>query len=142
MPGFIMFLMSFPSCSLDLTVQRTALVRTLSAFKTEATVTLEVEAYVLPTRLRLKKRSQDVVTSLHTLPSSHPIHYVLERAKRRSQNVESLPRFPLAEVMKTMDCEWLSVLETINYRSLAPWDLPAFEEISIDSKQDRARKIP
>jgi ribonuclease HI len=120
------------------TVQRTALIRTLSAFKTVATATLEVEAYVLPTRLRLKKRAQDVVASLHTLPCSHPIHDVLERAKRRSQNVGSLPRFPLAEVMKTMDRERLSVLETIDYRPLAPWDPPAFEEIRIDSDRDRA----
>jgi hypothetical protein len=73
------------------TVQRTALIQTLSAFKTVATATLEVEAYVLPTRLRLKKRAQDVVASLHTLPCSHPIKDVLERAKRRSQNVGSLP---------------------------------------------------
>jgi hypothetical protein len=40
--------------------------------------------------------------------------------------------------MKTMDREHLSVLETIDYTPLAPWDPPAFEEISIDSDRDRA----
>jgi hypothetical protein len=36
------------------TIQRTALIRILSAFRTVATTTLEVEAYVLPTHLRLR----------------------------------------------------------------------------------------
>jgi hypothetical protein len=35
------------------TVQRVPLIRTLSAFKTVATMALEVEAHVLPTNLRL-----------------------------------------------------------------------------------------
>jgi hypothetical protein len=120
------------------TVQRAALTRILSAFKTVATQTMEVEAHVLPTRLRLKKRAQNVITSLYTLPDSHPIHNVLMRAKRRSQNVGSSARFPLAESMKTMDLERLDALETIDPKPLRPWSPPAFAEIRIDLDRDRA----
>ncbi|KAK9846241.1 hypothetical protein MYU51_001967 [Penicillium brevicompactum] len=55
------------------TVQRTALIRILSAFRTVATTTLEVEAHVLSTHLRLRQRAQNTITSLHTLPRDHPI---------------------------------------------------------------------
>ena len=55
------------------TVQRTALIRILSAFRTVATTTLEVEAHVLPTHLRLRHRAQNTIASLHTLPRDHPI---------------------------------------------------------------------
>ena len=59
------------------TVQRTALIRILSAFRTVATTTLEVEAHILPTHLRLRHRAQNTIASLHTLPRDHPIwiHY-------------------------------------------------------------------
>ena len=120
------------------TVQRTALIRILSAFKTVATSTMEVEAHVLPTRLRLKRRAQNVVTSLSTLPYCHPIRDVLERARRRSQNIKTSPVFPLAEVLKTMDLGRLSAIETIDPRPLAPWIPPTFEEIEIDPDRDRA----
>ena len=46
------------------TVQRAALIRILSAFKTATTQPLEVKTYVLPARLRLKKRAYKVVVSL------------------------------------------------------------------------------
>jgi hypothetical protein len=48
------------------TIQREALIRMLSAFKITATQTLEMEAYVPSTRLRLKRRGRDVVASLFT----------------------------------------------------------------------------
>ena len=120
------------------TVQRAALIRILSAFKTTATQTMEVEAYILPTRLRLKKRAQNVITSLCTLPESHPIHNVVARAKRRSLNVGTSARFPLAEAMKTMDLGRLEALETINPSPLAPWAPPVFAEISIDTDREEA----
>ena len=52
-------------------VQRTALLKILSAFRTVATQTLEVEAYVPPTGLRLKRRAQDTISCLYTLPQGH-----------------------------------------------------------------------
>jgi ribonuclease HI len=120
------------------TVQRTALIRILSAFKTVATPTLEVESHVLPTRLRLKKRAQEVVTRLCTLPRNHPTHSALERAKRRSENIKASPIFPLAETIKTMDLRRLNAIETIDPRPLIPWTPPVFEEIRIDSDRDKA----
>jgi hypothetical protein len=54
-------------------VQRAALIRVLSAFRTVATATLDVEAHVLPTHLRLRYRAQNTITRLHTLPQRHPI---------------------------------------------------------------------
>jgi hypothetical protein len=55
------------------TVQRTTLIRILSAFRTVATATLEVEAHILPTHLRLRHRAQNTIANLHTLPREHPI---------------------------------------------------------------------
>jgi ribonuclease HI len=120
------------------TVQRAALIRILSAFKSTATQTMEVEAYILPTPLRLKKRAQNVITSLCTLSDSHPIHNVVARAKRRSFNVGTSARFPLAEAMKTMDLRQLETLETINPAPLAPWAPPVFAEISINTEREEA----
>jgi hypothetical protein len=45
------------------TVQRTALIRILSAFRTVATSTLDVEAYILPIHLRLRQRAQTTFLS-------------------------------------------------------------------------------
>src|SRR4051794_24839658 len=64
-------------------VQRSALIRVHSSFRTVATQTLEVEAHVPPTRLRLKQRAQDVISNLCTLPQEHPIQEVILRTKRR-----------------------------------------------------------
>ncbi|KAJ5240522.1 uncharacterized protein N7469_002113 [Penicillium citrinum] len=47
------------------TLQRSSLIRILSAFRTVATSTLEVEAHVLPTHLRLRLRAQRTVAQLH-----------------------------------------------------------------------------
>lgn len=120
------------------TIQRTALIRILSAFKTVSTQAMEVEAYILPTRLRLKERAQRMVTRWCTLPESHPMHEVTTRARKRSRLLGSSPRFPLAEVMKTMDLDRLNALETIHPRPLKPWDTPTFEEIKIHPDRDAA----
>jgi ribonuclease HI len=62
----------------------------------------------------------------------------MARAKRRNCNVGSGPRFPLAEVLRTIDLKRLDSLETIDPRPLAAWDPPAFEKINIDSDRDKA----
>lgn len=56
------------------TVQRAALIRILSAFRTVSTAALEVEAYILPTHLRLRQRAQTVIARFSTLPADHPVH--------------------------------------------------------------------
>lgn len=122
------------------TVQRTTLIRILSAFRTVATTTLEVEAHVLPTHLRLRQRAQNTITSLHTLPRDHPIWDALRRAQKRRNNIGSYARFPLAEALKTMNLERLDELETIDPRPLPPWRAESFAEIEIGSDRETARE--
>lgn len=64
-------------------VQRAPLIRILSAFRTVATNTLEIEALIIPTYLRLRHRAQSTIARLHTLPRGHPICSALTRAQRR-----------------------------------------------------------
>ncbi|CEJ55656.1 hypothetical protein PMG11_01904 [Penicillium brasilianum] len=120
------------------TIQRASLIRILSAFRTVATATLEVEAYILPTHLRLRHRAQRTITRLHTLPRDHPIWSALSRAQRRRDNMRSRYRFPLAETLKTMDPSRLAALETIDPRPLPPWPTEAFAEIEVNSDRETA----
>ena len=122
------------------TTQRASLIRILSAFRTVATTTLEVEAYILPTHLRLRHRAQRTIARLHTLPRDHPIWSALQRAQRRRDNMRSRYRFPLAETLKTMDPSRLATLETIDPRPLPPWRAEAFAEIEIKSDRETARE--
>jgi hypothetical protein len=122
------------------TVQRTSLIRILSAFRTVATITLEVEAHVLPTHLRLRQRAQITIARLHTLPRDHPIWSALLRAQKRRNNVGSSARFPLAEALKTMDLDRLAELETIDPRPLPPWRREAFAEVEIEPDREVARE--
>ena len=120
------------------TVQRTVLIRTLSAFRTVATTTLEVEAHILPTHLRLRYRAQRTIARLHTLPRNHPIWSALSRAQNRRNNVGSYARFPLAEALKTMDVDRLNQLEMIDPRPLPPWRLDAFADIELEHDREIA----
>lgn len=58
------------------TVQKSALIRVLSAIRTDATTTIEVESYRMPTHLRLKQRAQNAIVSVCTLPRDHPLQDV------------------------------------------------------------------
>jgi hypothetical protein len=94
-----------------------ALLKILSAFRTVTTQTLEVEAYVLPTNLRLKQRAQNVISNLCRLPKEHPEQKVLERIKRRIRK-GTCAKFPLAEAIKTMDRDPAQNLETVDPKPL------------------------
>jgi ribonuclease HI len=118
------------------TVQRVTLIRILSAFRTVATTTLEVEAHVLPTHLRLRHRAQRTIAKLHTLPRNHPIWNTLLRAQRRRNNIGTSSRFPLAEALKTMNLERLDELETIDPCPLPPWLAEPFADIEIGSDRE------
>ncbi|KAJ5240343.1 reverse transcriptase [Penicillium citrinum] len=122
------------------TVQRTVLIRILSAFRTVATATLEIEAHILPTHLRLRYRAQRTIARLHTLPRDHPIWNALSRARNRRNNVGSYARFPLAEALKTMNVDRLNELETIDPRPLPPWRVDPFTEIEIGHDRETARE--
>ena len=122
------------------TVQRTSLIRILSAFRTVATPSLEVEAHILPTHLRLRHRAQNTIARLHTLPRDHPIWSTLLRAQKRRNNVGSYARFPLAEALKTMNVGRLGELETIDPRLLPPWQAEPFTEIEIQPDRETVRE--
>jgi ribonuclease HI len=119
-------------------VQRTALLKVLSAFRTVATQTLEAEAHVLPSHLRLKLRAQDTISRLYTLPRSHPIRAVLERMDRRTIRKGSGAKLPLAETAKTLDLDILQNLELIDPKPLKPWRQPAFKSINIENDKEKA----
>lgn len=119
-------------------MQRTSLICILSAFRTVATSTLEVEANVPPTPLRLCHRVQNTLTRLHTLPRDHPIWSALARAQKRRNNVGSYARFPLAEALKTLDLGRLNELETIDPRPLPPWRTEPFAEIEAATDRETA----
>lgn len=118
------------------TVQRTALIRVLSAFRTVATATLDVEAHVQPIHLRLRHRAQNTVTRLHTLPQKHPIWNTLLRAQRRRNNLGTYARFPLAEALKTMNLERLREIEMIDPTPLPPWRPEVFSKIEIEPDRE------
>ena len=118
---------------------RTALTRILSAFQTVATPTLEVESHTLPTHLRLKQRAQTVITRLSTLPRSHLIHNVISGAHTRNFHERPNPRFSLARMMRTMNLQRLTALETFDPKPLASWRTPVFQDIDIEP--DREREI-
>lgn len=122
------------------TVQRAPLIRILSKFRTVATTMLEVEAYILPTQLRLRHRAQRTIARLHTLPRDHPIWSALSRAQKRRNNVGSYARFPLAEALKTLDIDRPNQLETIDPRPLPPWRMAAFTEIELELDRETARE--
>jgi ribonuclease HI len=121
------------------TVQRAALLRIISAFRSVATQSLEVECHILPTHLRLKQRGQDVVSRLCTLPQEHPLAKVMDRVKRRVKRQGTQHRFPLAETMKTMEIRELETLETIEPTPLEPWRQPTFDRITIE--QDKVQAL-
>ncbi|KAJ6185551.1 reverse transcriptase [Penicillium mononematosum] len=124
----------------DYASTRNVLIRILSAFRTVATATLEVEAYILPTHLRLRHRAQRTIARLHTLPRDHPIWSALSRPQNRRNNVGSNARFPLAEALKTMDVDRLNELEMIDPRPLPPWRKDAFTEIELEPDRETARE--
>ncbi|CEL10491.1 Putative Reverse transcriptase [Aspergillus calidoustus] len=121
------------------TVQRTALIRILSAFRTVSTPALEAEAHILPTHLRLKQRAQIVAACLSTLPKDHPAQSVVARAATRSAHLKSGHRFPLAETLRTMETDRLRTLETIDPTPQPPWQTPAFAEIDIEPDREKAK---
>jgi len=121
-----------------ISVQRTALLKVLSAFRSVATQTMEVEAHVPPTHLRLKQRAQNLITRLYTLPKKYPIQLVLERLGRRCVRKGSCAAFPLAEAAKTMDRVTTQNLETINPIPLEPWRDPMFKQTNLNEDKEKA----
>jgi ribonuclease HI len=120
------------------TVQRVAMIRILSSFRTVATQSLEIETHIPPTQLRMKQRGQSMVAGLYTLPSDHPIRKVVERAERRINLKGSEPKFPLVQTMKTMNLTKLQCLENIDPRPRKPWVKSVFDNISVPENAEEA----
>jgi len=114
------------------TVQRAALLRIVSAFRSVATQVLEVECHILPTRLGLKQRGQEVVLRLCSLPSTHPPARVMDRVRQRVNQRGTRPRFPLAKTTKSLNNRELESLETLDPIPLPPWKTSESIEITID----------
>ena len=123
------------------TVQRVAILRTLAAFQTVATESLQAETYTLPTRLRLRLRAHNIITRLRTLPETHPIHKVLERVTKRISSKGNGPQHPLLESMKTMNREQMEPVETIDPYLKEPWRRSVFEHIDLEPESGRAKEI-
>ncbi|KAL3256503.1 hypothetical protein ABHI18_007559 [Aspergillus niger] len=121
------------------TVQRTALIRILSAFRTVSMAALEVEAHMLPIHLRLKRRAQIVIARFSTLPEDHPVHGVISRARTGSTQVGNRTRFSLAETLRTMNLTRQQSLERIHPRPLAPWRAQSFTDIGIEQDREKAQ---
>jgi hypothetical protein len=119
-------------------VQRASLIRILSSFRTVATQTLEIETYTPPTRLRLKRRAQNVVAGLYTLPPEHPMWAVIQRAERRTKAKGNDPKFPLVQVLKTMDITELKELEKIDPRPTEPWGASTTIQVKIVEDSNKA----
>ena len=121
-------------------IQRIAATRIISAFRTVATETLEVEANLVPTHLRLQQRAFEVLAGLRALPVDHPIWPVdhrQEAAPRRNQS-----RSPLAITAAHFDEKWPTLhTETINLRTRAPWRRSAFKSIRTECDRAEARKL-
>jgi len=96
------------------TVQRPAMIKVLSAFKTAATQALDVETFLLPTHLRLAQRAKDVVAKLMTLPETHPIMPFLNRAIKSRTHPRHMERTPIQRAVKTLNEDQLETMESID----------------------------
>ena len=122
------------------TVQRPAMIKILSAFRTAATQALEVETYLLPTHLRLAQRAKDVVTNLMTLPETHPIARSLNRAIKLRSHPKHTARTPIQRAVKTLSEDQLEAVEAINTCPSPPWQEPPFARICAETDPRAARE--
>lgn len=122
------------------TVQRPAMIRILSAFRTVATQALEAETFLLPTHLRLWQRAKEVMTKLLTLPKTHPIAGVLHKALKSRSYPGSEARTPLLRSLRTLRQEQLAKLKTISTCPEGPWEDSPFDLICTDTDQTAAKE--
>jgi len=134
-PGFGMLFPSlFPSLSSE---ENRHVNRAISA----ATQTLEMETYVLPTRLRLKQRGQDVVLGLTTVSKDHPIQTALERAKKRAAAKGNNTRLAFAQVLKAMSEIPAHPVGLVDPRLLKPWRTPIGHLVVARDKEIAKRTV-
>jgi ribonuclease HI len=111
------------------TVQRPAMIKIISAFRTTATQALEAETFLLLTHLRLAQRAKDVLTKLLTLPRAHPIMQTLNRAIKSRLYPKHEARTPIQRAVKTLNEDQLEAMESIDTCPSPPWQEPPFARI-------------
>jgi ribonuclease HI len=121
-------------------VQRLAAIKTISAFKTVATETLDTEAYLLPTKLRLQLRASRVLTGLQSLPEQHPARRVIQKA---IHNLAQTTTFlsPLHSLLQTFSQNQLQGLAVIDTCPLPPWMPSPFTAISSSIDREDSTKV-
>jgi ribonuclease HI len=109
-------------------IQRKAAIRIISAFRTVATETLDIEANLLPTHLRLKQRALNVLGKLKTLPSNHPIWPIVHPVEAFS--ARNAMHSPLMLTIATAaEKSLFQNLETISPAPMLPWGESPFASI-------------
>lgn len=121
------------------TVQRAALLRIISAFKTMVTQTLEVECHILPLHLRLKRRGQAVVTWLCTLRTECSLPKVMKRVKERVKHKGTKSGSALILTTRLTELDGLDSLKTTDSTPMAPWSQPAFD--AVITEQDKVQAV-
>jgi ribonuclease HI len=120
-------------------IQRIATIRAISAFRTVATETLDVENFLLPTKLRLQARAARVITNLRGLPAVHPARKLIQRT---IQNLEQVTGFvnPLCAILKTYSRDQYEEVETIDSCPLPPWQPSPLSSILTHLPKDNSQK--
>ena len=118
-------------------IQRRAAIKTISAFRTVSTETLEVESNLLPTHLRLKQRALNVLGKLRTLPKAHPIWPIVHSPEPMSPR--NGMHSPLMITMATAKGQGLlEDLEVINPIPPQPWAISPFKTIQTSWSREKA----
>jgi ribonuclease HI len=135
---------SFKGCKWQVSVlskvQRLATIKTISAFKTVATDTLDTETFLMPTKLRLQHRAARVITGLQALPDTHPTHRVLQRTLRNLNQTNNFLS-PLHSMLKVLNTDQLNETETISTCPPPPWRRSPFVSITSRTTREEATKV-
>jgi len=103
--------------------QRTAMKAILGTFRTTTTSALEIDSFLLPTHLRLRKKVLQSYTCMQTTQEKHPIHQVIKRAN----NSKSKVHLTTLEYLARSYPEFVNnPLETIKPYARPPWWIPSF----------------
>jgi len=119
-------------------VQRTAMIGMLAAFRTTATQALEAETHLPPTHLRLLQRGKEVMTRFLTLPDTHPIIWTINKARTIKGSKKGAGLTQVGRLLRTLRPEHLEKIETINICPDAPWEDAPLEPAQTNTDRDMA----
>ena len=115
-------------------VQLAAVQLITGGLKQAGLAALEFESFLLPTELRLLRRSTRMAARLLTLPISHPLFPFVALARRY---IDKKPTSPFDFILRTIPPLLDINIETIHHSNVAPWTppLPCIFTIA-DNKDD------